>query len=121
MYRKALTLAAILFSALAVTTMTSRADSPRAHAASHKKNAVATVHASGNEPTTSPPSTPPNFADADTNQDGEIEPNEAEGIHIPFSTLDMNSDGTVTHSEYDIATAPFYSRAAIKIHRQAHR
>jgi hypothetical protein len=117
MYRKVLTLAAILFSALAVTAITSRADSHRAHAASHKKNAVATVHASGKKATTSPPSMPPSFSDADTNQDGEIEPNEAEGIRIPFSALDMNSDGTVTHSEYDIATAPYYSRTAIKVHR----
>ena len=116
MYRKALTLAAVLFCSVALTAMNYRTDSKGTHIAPHhnNKNAVASVHESGKKPTSFPVSTPPSFAAADTNEDGEIEPNEAKAIGIPFSALDMNGDGVVTHSEYDIATAPYYSRAAIE-------
>lgn len=113
MYRKSLTLAAVCFSAFAVTAVTYGAAPNAAHAKSQKKHAVASVHESGKKPTSFPVSMPPSFADADTNEDGVIEPNEAEAIGISFSALDLDSDGMITHSEYDIATAPYYSRAAI--------
>ena len=114
MYGKALTLAAVFFSALAITAVTYGDDSQGTTLIKPRhKHAVASVHEAGKKPTEVAVSTPPSFSSADTNEDGEIEPNEAEGIGIPFSALDLNSDGIVTHSEYDIATAPYYSRAAI--------
>ena len=113
MYRKSLTLTAVFFSVLAVAAVTNGAAPTAAHAKSQKKHTVASVQESGKKPTAFPVSMPPSFADADTNEDGEIEPSEAEAIGISFSALDLDSDGMITHSEYDIATAPYYSRAAI--------
>lgn len=116
MYRKALTLAAVLFSTLAITAVTYGADSQGTLIKPRHKHAVASVHESGKKPTSFPVSMPPSFAAADINEDGEIEPSEAEAIGISFSALDLDSDGVITHSEYDIATAPYYSRAAIGHH-----
>jgi hypothetical protein len=114
MYRKALTLVAVFFSTFAIATVAYGADSQGTLIKPRHKHVVASVQESGKKPTSFPVSMPPSFEDADTNEDGEIEPTEAEAIGISFSALDMNGDGVVTHSEYDIATAPYYSRAAIE-------
>jgi len=116
MYRKALTLAAVFFSTLAITAVTYGADSQGTLIKPRHQHAVANVHEVGKKPADVAVPTPPSFSSADVNGDGEIETNEAERIGISFSGLDLNSDGIVTHSEYDIATAPYYSRAALGHH-----
>jgi EF hand len=113
MYRKALTIAAIIFPALSVTAV--YAAGPGAARANDK----APMSARAELQVRGAASNPPSFSKADANHDGLIEPEEADAIGIPFATLDADHDGIVTRSEYSITTAHYYRRSAIQLHSKA--
>ena len=114
MYRKALTIAAIMFSALTMTAMTYHGDSQGWNTAQPDKNPGMSAKIQMGTA-----SNPPSFAKADTNHNNLIDPNEATAIGIPFSVLDQDHDGIVTRYEYNVATAHYYHRSAIKLHQKA--
>lgn len=109
MYRKALTVAVIIFSALAVTAMVPKGNSATMSTMQQHKSPAMNAPARAETPAIGTAANPPGFSKADTNHDGRIEPNEALAIGIPFGTLDIDGDGIVTRSEYDVATAQHYA------------
>jgi ABC-type antimicrobial peptide transport system permease subunit len=113
MYRKALTIAAIILSAFVMTAMTYHGDSQGWNTISQHKdpgmNAKMQVGTASN---------PPSFSQADTDHNSLIDPNEANAIGIPFAVLDADHDGVVTRYEYNAATAHYNHRSAIELHQK---
>lgn len=111
MYRKALTIATIILSALTMAAM-----APAPSAVSKHRNLGVNASTGGGVPAAGTASNPPTFAKADTNHDGLIEEQEATAIGIPFAELDIDGDRIITRSEYSIATAQHYAHgSAIEI------
>lgn len=58
---------------------------------------------------------PPTFAQADSDHNHVLERREINAIGIPYAAFDTNHDGLVTRSEYEIGTASYTKRSAIKV------
>jgi hypothetical protein len=110
MYRKILTAATIVLSALTMMAM-----APEQSTSQRNFSIGMSAHTGGHVRPRYSASNPPPFSRADINGDGLIERNEATAIGIPFATLDVNGDGRVTRSEYSITTAHYAHRSAIKL------
>lgn len=106
MYRKTLTIATIILSALTMIAM-----APAPSAAPQDHNPGMNAHPGGHMAVRYGASNPPPFSKADTNHDGLIEEQEATAIGVPFAELDIDHDGIVTRSEYSVATAQHYAHA----------
>lgn len=107
MYRKVLWIAAIAFSAFSATAIAAEGDSPRYEATQQEERVGGSAPPGGEMQDPRAQSNLPSFSEADTDNDGLIDPDEASDAGLGFSGADRNSDGNLQLDEYQTATGNF--------------